>query len=73
MSENSRLDRIEDKIDKMNDKLDANLLILMKADSVLSGRVAAVEAWVKGHSTVLAFIGTATIAIIGIIFKLGVK
>jgi hypothetical protein len=56
------LARIEAKLDKIDTKLDNHL-----------SRISKLEAWVSGHSTILTFIGTATIAIIGIIFKLGVK
>jgi hypothetical protein len=59
-SEKDTLKRIEDKLDSIDNKLDNHL-----------GRIAAAEVWIKGHTTVLAFIITSIITIVG--FLLGAK
>lgn len=54
-TEKETLKRIENKLDKMNNKLDNHL-----------ERIAKAEVWINGHTTVIAFVVTALISIIGL-------
>jgi hypothetical protein len=51
-----RFDKIDASLDKISDKLDNHL-----------ERIAKVEVWTKGHTTLIAFIAT---AILSLVFKL---
>jgi hypothetical protein len=48
-----RFDRIDAKLDKIDQKLDNHLERISKA-----------ETWIKGHTTLIAFISTALLSII---------
>jgi hypothetical protein len=55
-TEKETLKRIENKLDKIDNKLDNHL-----------ERIAKAEVWINGHTTVLAFVVTALLSVLSLI------
>jgi hypothetical protein len=54
-----RFDRLDQKLDAIDSKLDNHL-----------ERIAKAESWIKGHTTILVFTGTALLSIFGVVINL---